>query len=88
MAAEIMETARLYARTCARIDPQWVLELGTHLLRVAHSEPFWNPEAGRVLVKERRRLYNLELENAFSHSYGKINPVHATEIFIREEIGR
>ena len=83
MAAEIMETARLYARTCARIDPQWVLELGAHLLRVAHSEPFWNPEAGRVLVKERRRLYNLELETR-SASYGKINPVHATEIFIRE----
>jgi ATP-dependent helicase HrpA len=83
MAAEIVETGRVYARTCARIDPQWVLELGTHLLRVAHSEPFWNAEAGRVLVKERRRLYNLELETR-SASYGKINPVHATEIFIRE----
>jgi len=83
MAAEIMETARIYARTCARIDPHWVLDLGAHLLRVAHSEPFWNAEAGRVLVKERRRLYNLELETR-SASYGKINPAHATEIFIRE----
>ncbi len=83
MAAEIMETSRLFARTCARIDPHWVLDLGAHLLRIAHSEPFWNPEAGRVLVKERRRLYNLELETR-SASYGKINPVHATEIFLRE----
>ncbi len=83
MAAEIMETARIYARTCARIDPHWVLDLGAHLLRVAHSEPFWSAEAGRVLVKERRRLYNLELETR-SASYGKINPPHATEIFIRE----
>ena len=83
MAAEIMETVRVYARTCARIDPHWVLDLGAHLLRVAHSEPFWNAEGGRVLVKERRRLYNLELETR-SASYGKINPVHATEIFIRE----
>jgi ATP-dependent helicase HrpA len=83
MAAEIMETARVYARTCARIDPHWVLDLGVHLLRVAHSEPFWNAEAGRVLVKERRRLYNLELEMRAA-SYGKINPAHATEIFIRE----
>ncbi|MBI2813184.1 MAG: ATP-dependent RNA helicase HrpA [Opitutae bacterium] len=83
MAAEIMETARIYARTCARIDPSWVLDLGAHLLRIAHSEPFWSVEAGRVLVKERRRLYNLELETR-SASYGKINPVHATEIFIRE----
>ncbi|HEX2860308.1 MAG TPA: ATP-dependent RNA helicase HrpA, partial [Lacunisphaera sp.] len=83
MAAEIMETSRLYARTCARIDPQWMLTLGAHLLKVAHSEPFWSAEAGRVLVKERRRLYNLELETR-SVSYGKIDPVHATEIFIRE----
>ncbi len=83
MAAEIMETSRLFARTCARIDPQWMLALGAHLLRVAHSEPFWSAEAGRVLVKERRRLYNLELETR-SVSYGRINPAHATEIFIRE----
>jgi ATP-dependent helicase HrpA len=83
MAAEIMETTRIYARTCARIDPHWVLDLGSHLLRVAHSEPFWNAEAGRVLVKERRRLYNLELETC-AVSYGRINPAHATEIFIRE----
>ncbi|HYC69670.1 MAG TPA: ATP-dependent RNA helicase HrpA [Opitutaceae bacterium] len=83
MAAEIMETGRVYARTCARIDPQWALALGAHLLRVSHSEPFWNPDAGRVLVKERRRLYNLELE-VRSVGYGRIAPREATEIFIRE----
>jgi len=83
MAAEIMETGRVYARTCARIDPRWALDLGRHLLRVAHSEPFWSAEAGRVLVKERRRLYNLELETR-AVGYGKINPAHATEIFLRE----
>ncbi len=83
MAAEIMETGRVYARTCARIDPQWLIDLGAHIIRAAHSEPFWSPEAGRVLVKERRRLYNLELETR-SVSYGKLNPVEATEIFIRE----
>ncbi len=83
MASEIMETGRIYARTCARIDPHWALDLGAHLLRVSHSEPFWSIESGRVLVKERRRLYNLELE-ARSVGYGKIDPRHATEIFIRE----
>jgi ATP-dependent helicase HrpA len=83
MAAEIMETGRVYARTCARVDPRWPLDLGRHLLRVSHSEPFWSAESGRVLVKERRRLYNLELETR-AVSYGKIDPAHATEIFIRE----
>ncbi len=83
MAAEIMETSRLYARTCARLDPLWVLDLGSHLVRVAHTEPFWNVDGGRVLVRQRTRLYGLELESR-SVSYGKIDPVHATELFIRE----
>ncbi|MBS0662033.1 MAG: ATP-dependent RNA helicase HrpA [Verrucomicrobia bacterium] len=83
MAAEIMETTRLYARTCARLDPAWALDLARHLVRVAHSEPFWNETGGRVMVKQRTRLYGLELETK-AVGYGRIDPVHATEIFIRE----
>ncbi|TAG27435.1 MAG: ATP-dependent RNA helicase HrpA, partial [Verrucomicrobia bacterium] len=85
MAAEIMETSRLYARTAARLDPGWALDLGQHLLKVSHSEPFWNADAGRVMVKQRTRLYGLELENR-AVSYGRIHPAHATEIFIREAL--
>ncbi|MBL9201837.1 MAG: ATP-dependent RNA helicase HrpA [Opitutaceae bacterium] len=85
LSAEIMETTRLYARTCARLDPLWALDLGAHVARVAHSEPFWNEEQGRVLVKQRTRLYGLELESR-AVSYGKIDPAHATEIFIREAL--
>jgi ATP-dependent helicase HrpA len=83
MAAEIVETTRLFARTAARLDPAWVLELGAHLLKVSHTEPFWSAEAGRVLVKRRARLYGLEVESR-AVGYGKIDPVHATELFIRE----
>jgi ATP-dependent helicase HrpA len=85
MSAEIMETSRLYARTSARLDPLWALDLGVHVARVAHSEPFWNEEGGRVLVKQKTRLYGLEIESR-SVSYGRINPVEATEIFIREAL--
>jgi ATP-dependent helicase HrpA len=85
MAAEIMETSRLYARTAARLDPAWALDLGRHLLKISHSEPFWNVDAGRVMVKQRTRLHGLELENR-AVSYGRINPPHATEIFIREAL--
>ena len=85
MASEIMETSKLYARTCARLDPLWALDLGAHIARVAHSEPFWNETAGRVMVKQRTRLYGLELESR-AVSYGKIEPEHATEIFIREAL--
>ncbi|MBC8011129.1 MAG: ATP-dependent RNA helicase HrpA, partial [Burkholderiales bacterium] len=85
MAAEIMETSRLYARTAARLDPAWALDLGQHLIKISHSEPFWNVDSGRVMVKQRTRLYGLELENR-AVSYGRINPAHATEIFIREAL--
>jgi ATP-dependent helicase HrpA len=83
MAAEIMETSRLYARTGARIDPAWALDLAAHVVRVATSEPFWDEKAGRVKVKQRTRLYGLEIDSR-AVSYGKINPAEATEIFIRE----
>ncbi len=83
MVAEIMETSRLYARTCAKLDPSWAVSLGTHILKVAHSEPFWDAEKGRVMVKRRARLYGLELERR-SVGYGKVDPRDATEIFIRE----
>ena len=83
MAAEITETARLFARTCARIDPAWALDVGAHILRVAHSEPFWNPEAGRVMVKRRTRLHGLEIDSR-AVGYGAVDAARATEIFIRE----
>jgi ATP-dependent helicase HrpA len=83
MAAEIVETSRVFARTGARLDPQWALDLGAHLVKVSHSEPFWNVEAGRVMVKRRTRLYGLEID-VRAVSYGSVDPVAATEIFIRE----
>ncbi|MBI5382911.1 MAG: ATP-dependent RNA helicase HrpA [Opitutae bacterium] len=83
MVSEVVETSRVFARTCARLDPQWALDLGAHLLRVSHSEPFWHAESGRVLVKRRTRLYGLEID-VRSVGYGQIDPAAATEIFIRE----
>jgi ATP-dependent helicase HrpA len=85
MASEIMETSRLYARTCARLDPLWAVELGQHLLRVSHSEPYWDGEKGRVMCRQRTRLYGLEID-ARSVGYGRIDPAQATEIFIREAL--
>ena len=85
MAAEIMETSRLYARTCARLDPLWALELGSHLLNVSHSEPFWDEAQGRVLVRRKTRLYGLEID-ARAVGYGRIEGWDATDIFIREAL--
>ncbi|TVR49304.1 MAG: ATP-dependent RNA helicase HrpA [Puniceicoccaceae bacterium] len=82
MAAEIVETSRLFARTAARIDPQWVADLGRHACRISHAEPAWDPGAGRVLVRESIRLGGLEVASR-RVDYGRINPTHATELFIR-----
>ncbi len=85
MAAEIVETSRLYARTAARLDPGWLLDLGAHLVKVAHSEPFWDEAKGRVMVRQRTRLYGLEIDSR-AVGYGAIDPVAATDIFIREAL--
>ncbi|MGH7996363.1 MAG: ATP-dependent RNA helicase HrpA [Opitutaceae bacterium] len=85
MAAEIVETTKVYARTCARLDPSWALDLAAHLVKVSHSEPFWDSDAGRVRVKRRTRLYGLEID-ARAVGYGKIDPGAATDIFIREAL--
>jgi ATP-dependent helicase HrpA len=85
MASEIVETTRIYARTCAKLDARWLNDIAHHLIKLSHSEPYWNQESGRVLVRERARLYGLEIDSR-SVGYGKIKPVHATEIFIREAL--
>jgi len=80
--AEILETQRLYARTSARIDPEWLEEIGGHVCRWSHSEPDWHAESGRVLVRETVRLHGLEIQNR-KVDFGKIDPAAATDLFIR-----
>ncbi|HYF37363.1 MAG TPA: ATP-dependent RNA helicase HrpA, partial [Prosthecobacter sp.] len=82
VAGEIVQTSQLFARTLARIDPQWAAELGAHLLERKYSEPHWSAKAGRVLVTERLLLHGLEVKRQ-PIDFGKIDPVGATQIFIR-----
>jgi ATP-dependent helicase HrpA len=83
MAAEWMETNRLYARTVARVEASWILELGKHLCKSSVKEPQWDPKAGRVLARERVLLYGLEIARR-RVGYDRYNPAEACEIFIRE----
>jgi ATP-dependent helicase HrpA len=85
VAGEIVETSRLYARTAAHIDPEWIIELGAHLCRFSYSEPHWSTQSGRVLVRERIALSGLEVSDRLV-AYGKINPQEATELFIRSAL--
>ncbi len=82
VAGEIVETSQLFARTAAGINPEWVIELGAHLCNYRHTEPHWSAKAGRVLVLERVLVSGLEIARRLV-DYGRIDPVHATELFIR-----
>ena len=85
VAAEMVETSRLFARTAARIDPDWLEELVGHLCRSTYRAPAWYPDAGRVLVREIVRLHGLEL-NSRLVPYRRVDAAAATELFIREAL--
>ncbi|MEN8128622.1 MAG: ATP-dependent RNA helicase HrpA [Pseudomonadota bacterium] len=86
MAAELVETSRLFARTVASIEPHWVVEAARHLSRSDHFEPHWQSRAAQVGAFEKVTLYGLVLVPRRRINYGPIAPVEAREIFIREAL--
>jgi ATP-dependent helicase HrpA len=86
MAAELVETSRLWARTNAAIDPRWAEELGAHLVRRTVSEPRWSKSAGAVVASERVTLYGVPLAVDRTVQYAPINPQEARELFIRRAL--
>ena len=82
VAGEVVETSQLFARTVAGINPEWVIDLGAHLCQFRHTEPHWSAKAGRVLVLERVLVSGLEIARRLV-DFGRIDPVKATELFIR-----
>jgi ATP-dependent helicase HrpA len=85
VAAEIVETSRLFLRGAAEIDPLWIVELGSHLCKRAYLDPHWSDREGRVLSLEKVTLNGLViLERHVPH--GRVNAAEATEIFIRSAL--
>ncbi len=82
VAAEIVKTARLYARMAARIDPIWLEELGGEQCLYSYSEPRWDMDHGEVRAKERVTLYGLEIVKDRDVAYGPKNPDEAHKVFI------
>ncbi len=88
MAAELMETSRLYARAIARIEPEWLEQVGAHLVKRAYYEPHWEKRAGHVAAFERATLYGLLLHARRPLNYGRFDPKLCREIFIRDALVR
>lgn len=83
MAAELVETSRLYARCIAKIEPEWIEKIGEHLLKKSLSEPHWEKRAAQVSAFERAMLYGLPIYHRRRVSFGKQDPARARELFIR-----
>ena len=86
MAAELVETSRLYARTVARIEPEWVERAAGPLLRRSYSQPHWERRRGQVAAYEKVTLFGLVLVGRRKVNYSPIDPVVAREIFIRSAL--
>jgi ATP-dependent helicase HrpA len=86
VAAELVETTRLYARTVAAIDPKWLEELGAHLLKHERLEPRWERGRGEVVALERATLYGLPVYANRRVPYARFDAAAARDIFIRSAL--
>ncbi|MEW5900939.1 MAG: DUF3418 domain-containing protein, partial [Acidobacteriota bacterium] len=86
VAAEMVRTSRLFARTAAKIDSSWLEELGGDLCRYSYSEPRWDIDRGEVRAKERVALFGLEIVTDRDVSFGPKNSEEAHKIFVNEAL--
>lgn len=86
MAAEIVETSRLWARTTARIEPEWAERLAGDLVKRQYSEPHWSGKHSAAMAYERVTLYGVPLVTQRRVNYGSIDPQTARELFIRHAL--
>jgi len=82
VAAELVETSRLWARTAARIEPEWAEQLAAHLIKRSYSEPHWSARRGAAMAQEKVLLYGLPIVAARQVSYARVDPAAAREMFI------
>ena len=86
LAGELQETNRMYARTIAKIEPQWVEKVAAHRLIKSLSDPFWDARQGEVMAFERGTLYGLPIYHGRRVRYEPHNPAEARELFIRQAL--
>ena len=86
IASELVETTRLFGRGLANIDPQWLEQVGGHLLKKQLLDPHWEKKAGEVIALERATLYGIVVYNGRRANYSRVDMVGAREIFIRQAL--
>ncbi len=86
MAAELVETSRLWGRDVARIQPEWAEEVGAHLVKRTYSDPAWSSKQGAATALERVLLYGVPIVTNRRVLYAKVDPEHARELFVRHAL--
>ena len=86
VAAELVETTRLFGRGIAAIEPQWLEQVGAHLLKKQLLDPHWKKKVAEVNALERATLYGIVVYSGRRVNYGRVDLVGAREIFIREAL--
>ncbi len=86
VAAELVETTRLFGRGIANIDPQWLEKVGAHLLKKQLLDPHWEKKSAEVVALERATLYGIVVYSGRRTNYGRVDMPGAREIFIREAL--
>ncbi len=86
VAAELTETTKLYARNVARIEPEWLEEVGAHLIKRHYFDPHWEKKAAQVAAWERSTLYGLVINPKKRVHYGPMNLAESREVFIRQAL--
>ncbi|WP_320065403.1 ATP-dependent RNA helicase HrpA [Micromonospora sp. RTGN7] len=86
MAAELVETSRLWGRVAGRVEPEWVEPLAQHLVKRSYSEPHWEKKQAAVLAYEKVTLYGVPLVTARKVNFGQIDPALSRELFIRHAL--
>ena len=83
-AAEIAETSKLFARGVARIEPEWLEQVGAHLIRRSYFDPHWEKKAMQAVAFERSTLHGIVINPRRRVNYGPMNPAEARDLFIRQ----
>ncbi len=86
MAAELVETSRLFARTAARIQPEWIEPLAGHLVKRTYSEPHWSRKRAAAAATERVTLYGIPIVTGRSVDFGRIDPEVSRDLFIQHAL--
>ncbi|MEO7035553.1 MAG: ATP-dependent RNA helicase HrpA [Polyangiaceae bacterium] len=88
MAFELVQTSQLFARSAAKLDPEWLDEVGQHLLKRSYSDPHWSEKSARSSIKEHATLFGLPVFRGRSVDYASIAPGRARLMFLEHALVR